>query len=92
MHVRRDAVAEDLARDRRPVGVFVAEGLSLGPQSDLPSVGGDAGEGDAGVPRDGVGAGVCARLEHRGHEEVLDALVFFLFLVVASGLRDGGGA
>ena len=71
MHVRRDAVAEDLARDRRPVGVFVAEGLSLGPQSDLPSV-------------DGVGAGVCARLEHLGHEEVLDALVFFLFLVVAS--------
>ena len=76
MHVRRDAVAEDLARDRGPVRVLVAEGLALRAQRDLPAVGRDARERDAGVPRDGVRAGVGPGLQHLGHEEVLDALLF----------------
>lgn len=72
--VARDAVAEDLARDRGAVRVLVAEGLALCPESDLAAVGGDAGERNAGVARDGMRAGVGAWLEHLGHEEVLDAL------------------
>ena len=79
VHIGRDAVTQDLAWDRRSISVFVAQGFSLSSERDLTAIGGDPGESDAGVSRDRVGAGVGPRLEHLGHEEVLDALGLCLF-------------